>query len=240
VTELQEQTQDEYDTVNGPTNMADEMVKRGFNIDIDALQNEVNNGKCQLVVTNPLQRPDEDHLYFVQDVKQVVRLVRLLRVKIKANTPNGKRVLLEGSEGCKDEQMRSSFKNFDLRLIGVKMCLDEVDVHVSLTEHLSRVLCVPESWQEQHLLIGKRADPKLMVGESRNFRGLVTWFLIEDLEVSVKEDSVQAGSRIMGLPNGSAFSREFAKSGENNATMVTKHWCWAEEDEDLFTSFAGQ
>jgi hypothetical protein len=135
--------------------------------------------------------------------------------------------------------MCTSFKDFDLRLIAVKMCLDEVDVHVSLTEHLSRVFGITENWQTQHLRIGKREDPKLMVGDSRNFHGLLTWFLVEDLEVNVNDGAVEAGSRVMGLPEGSGFSREFAKTGgEENVKRITKHWCWAEEDEDLFKSFA--
>ena len=49
---------------------------------------------------------------------------------------------------------------------GVKMCLDEVDVSVSLTEHLFRVFGLSEKWQERNLQIGKREDPKLSVSDS--------------------------------------------------------------------------
>jgi hypothetical protein len=93
VTEIQEQTQEEYEMVNDPSHMEDTLTEFGIDVDVDALQDEVNHGRCQLLMANPLNSSSA--------VEQIVRLVRILRVKLKADTTNGKRVLVEAARVAK-------------------------------------------------------------------------------------------------------------------------------------------
>merc|ERR1712083_160098 len=98
--------------------------------------------------------------------KQLVRFARILRLRLTANTRQGIQLLVEyrpsnlrvGIQLNDQNQSRgrrartSTMEN--PRPVATTLCIDEVDVYVSLTEYLFDVFGLSPTWQEQNVRIG--------------------------------------------------------------------------------------
>jgi hypothetical protein len=212
------QTMAEYDAINSGSNVKELFSSVGIKMECEVLASEIKDQRCQLLyVSNP-----KDPAAPVRETERrdkLVRFARVLRVRVRAKTMWGKRCLV------KLEQ--NALKKHD-NFIGTKLRLDEDNIQVSMETLLCNWLDLAPAWVESNISVTRRLEPKLEVFESKAFLGLTTWYLVEEVEVYVKDDAVEETVGTLGLPLGNDFRTVNLKC-RNRLTKTYDRWTWMDD-----------
>eukprot|EP00930_Biecheleria_cincta_P021304 TRINITY_DN15828_c0_g1_i1.p1 TRINITY_DN15828_c0_g1~~TRINITY_DN15828_c0_g1_i1.p1 ORF type:complete len:456 (-),score=68.94 TRINITY_DN15828_c0_g1_i1:25-1290(-) len=193
---------------------------------LDALAEEVQSNVCKLLW---LPHPKTRNI-------RLVRLVRILRVLIrhKGHQHDELQLLCEGSRtvttlpcGKKKQEREAVDRPFTF-----KMNLDEQDVIQACQTEIQRRLCLPQDMQETHLMFvcnGNQAviTSRVEAGDSKNFPGIHTWYLIDEIELYTKlQESSMLG---LGTNNG------FTTTSSDSHSTIERSWSWVPESKlDLY------
>jgi hypothetical protein len=214
------QPMEEYNAVNSGTKVEELFAPMGMKIDAEVLGPEIQDQKCQLLYVANAQNPGS--LLTEKDKPDVlIRFARVLRVRVIAKTMWGKRCLVKKPP---EENTGKKHDNF----IGTKLQLDEVNIQTSLENVLCNWLDLTPAWVESNITVTNRLDPKMEVFESKAFKGLITWYLIEEVEVYIKDGAVEANANTLGLPKGNDF-QTVNRNDRNRLNKCYETWTWMDE-----------
>lgn len=194
---------------------------------LQSLEDELRNRKCEVLwVKDPATSRD-----------QLVRFVRLLRVRFAKNTPESdmKELIEVNRIRTRKEdarlpvlQRRTRQEDIDAPLT-FKLKLDEMDLMATCQKVLLDRLQLPLDWQEKFLLLEESdtsdtVESYVETQESKNYPGLSTWYLID--EYSFLVDAMTVPQRdvagLLGLPD----SSEFQTTSEDKEEHITYTWAW--------------
>jgi len=187
---------------------------------LEALGEEMQSNMCKLVWL-PHPKTQEQRL---------VRLVRILRVLIrhKGHKHDEVLVLCEESRrvtshpGGKKKQKREAID----RPFAFKMSLDEQDVIQACQTEIQRRLCLPHDLQETHLVSACNGNQAVIcsrveAGDSKNFPGIHTWYLIDEIEFYTKLQD----SSMLGL----GTNKSFTTTSSDSDSTIERSWSWVPE-----------
>lgn len=216
------QTSTEYVSLHDRGQMKSTLKRNGVEADKFAM------GRQSLMMLFKEIEAEKCHLILMES-QYVVRFVRILRVTIKANTPHGTCILVEVSREARVAQQQTTDK--DARLLVAKLNIDEIDVEIALAENLNEMLGLSQKWQDENIILRRSGDPIVEARDSKEFPGLASWYLVEEIEVEIKDLAVKASEQLLGLPAGDAFTTQ-SMLNHNRMCKRKHHWAWMDHVPD--------
>jgi hypothetical protein len=206
VSALAKQNTEEYYRYNVSDSLVDNLRAQGIKVNVERLKQEIVNGDCRLLLV-----PTGTAASSSESDRELVRVVRTVRVVIKGRTVDGMRTLIE-HDSSKEADV-DKFPTARVSLNGFER--DNVWVAI-----LQDVLGLPGDWLMQFLTLHSCADSVVKI--SNELPGLPTWCIVEDACVQVNESSDGSELKLLGLPAG----RNFRGVGKHRDRI----WVWADLD----------
>jgi hypothetical protein len=226
ISSIQQQPSAEYECLNRSDTLDEVLQVRGVSVDTGVLREEIDVGKTLLMLVPNKQDPAGARLGEGQT--DLIRFCRVLRVKMRANTAlRGEQILIEAKHAREVNYLAKD--TAATRFIGFKLCVDEIDIEVALKNLLQLRLNLSPDWQDQYISVRKIYDPKLEVRDSKEFPGLTSWYLVDEMDVDIIDGAVKAGENILGLPAGDQFATKNQKN-RNRIRERQHNWCWVSKD----------
>jgi hypothetical protein len=179
---------------------------------VDNLFDEIMNSKCAI-------KSMRDNF----GGRYLEREVRIVSVKIRAETTNGQRWMK--TTGAYDNRVGN--QQYSVRDCSRKINLF-ADSKVELQHMLTRELHLSPEWQREHMTLSsmEMKPSQFVAGHGESLPGLRTRFKVELAWMQVNDANALDCSGILGLPHGENFQTSEVKNTENR----TRFWSWETQD----------
>jgi len=221
---LATQTSDEYVHYNDSDNLQEHLRAHGIKLNVDHLKKEIKRGDCQLLKISQKKTGSETPVHMTRTrsassgrsgdgEEQVVRCVRIVRVVVASKTINGIRTLIDG-----DPAKKESGDHFPTGKVGMSAGAAETAWLLVLHDKLGLAV----DWLQQFISVKSCAETVVEVQTSNKFPGLPTWYIVDEVNVRVNENSDHGELKLLGLPLGI----QFRGTGKHRQRL----WLWADTE----------